>query len=83
MAVAGATVPAKPIDIESWFSRADVIRYGPTPVSNQLIEGPGATGARSVNALKGGGKDMGFHYHLHQYNWSRPWLWFKSTPIIK
>ncbi|MCB9360222.1 MAG: hypothetical protein H6587_01695 [Flavobacteriales bacterium] len=52
-------------------------------VSNQLVKGPGSTGASVTWGLKGGGKGMGFHYHIHRYNWYKPHTWFKNTPIIK
>ncbi len=67
----------------------DWIRYGRTVVPNQLIYGSGAMGATVVNAIKGGGKlastgqSMGFHYHIHKFNWFKPWEWFRQTPIIK
>jgi hypothetical protein len=61
----------------------DYIRTGRTTVSNQLIKGPGATGAVRTWAIKGGGENMRFHYHIHKYNWYKPWIWFKQTPIIK
>jgi hypothetical protein len=63
---------------------ADFIRIQPTVVSNQLIKGAGTTGATPVKwAIKGGGKNLPFHYHIHKYNWYKPQLWFKHTPIIK
>jgi RHS repeat-associated protein len=68
----------------------DWIRYSPkTLVSNQLVIGPGAKGASMLCAIKGGGKNpitgatLPFHYHIHKYNWYRPWIWFKQTPILK
>ncbi len=57
-------------------------------VSNQLVECPGAKGATVVTAIKGGGKnpitgfELPFHYHIHRYNWYRPWTWFRNTPIL-
>lgn len=58
-------------------------------ISKQLVEGPGAKGAIVTNAIKGGGTNpvtgfsLPFHYHIHQYNWYKPWLWFKNTPILR
>lgn len=68
---------------------SDWIRWGPTIVSRQLIDGPGATGLARTWALKGGGTNptsgftLPFHYHIHRYNWHRPWTWFQTTPILK
>lgn len=67
----------------SGLSRKDIIRLGQTPVSNQLIHGPGTPGATPTWAIRGGGKDLPFHYHIHKFNWYKPWTWFKYTPIIK
>jgi RHS repeat-associated protein len=71
-------------------SRIDWIRFGPTVVPNQLIPGAGTTGVTRVPwAIRGGGylggkggEYMGFHYHIHQYNWYRPWWWFRYTPPL-
>jgi len=65
------------------FKRSDLIRTGPTVVSNQLVKGTGATGATVTGGIKGGGGNIPFHYHIHKYNWYKPHLWFKQTPIIK
>jgi hypothetical protein len=62
---------------------SDYIRTGKTLVPNQLVKGPGTPGATVTWGIKGGGKNMGFHYHIHRYNWYKPWIWFKQTPIIK
>ena len=68
---------------------SDWIRIGPTVVSKQLVEGPGAKGAIVTTAIKGGGSNpitgfrLPFHYHIHEYNWYKPWLWFKQTLILK
>ena len=68
---------------------SDWIRFGKTTIPNQLIYGPGATGSTREWAIKGGGtlaktgESMGFHYHIHKYNWYKPWIWFKQTPIAK
>ena len=67
----------------------DWIRWGPTLVSRQLIDGSGATGAAVTWGVKGGGTNsatgfsLSFHYHIHRYNWYRPWTWFQNTPILK
>jgi len=67
---------------------SDWIRFGPTVVSNQLVKYPGAKGASVVRAIKGGGRnsitgfELPFHYHIGKYNWYKPWLWFKNTPIL-
>jgi hypothetical protein len=67
--------------------RTDWFRWGPTRVSNQLIEGPGAKGFQKVWAIKGGGMnpktgfELPFHFHMHRYNWYKSWLWFKYTKI--
>jgi hypothetical protein len=65
------------------YTRPDLIRFGKTVVPKQLIEGPGATGAVVTRGLKGGGRDLPFHYHIHRYNWYKPWEWFKYTETIK
>jgi hypothetical protein len=62
---------------------ADWFRMGRTIVSNQIVIGPGARGSVFVNAIKGGGGNLPFHYHIHQYNWYKPWIWFKYTPILR
>ncbi len=68
---------------------SDWVRTGMTVVPNQSIYGVGVPGASRIWAIKGGGnlyktgQPMGFHYHIHQYNWYTPWTWFKQTPIIK
>ncbi|MCO6565439.1 MAG: hypothetical protein J6581_08370 [Apibacter sp.] len=62
---------------------SDVIRWGDTVVSNQLVNGAGSVGATVTKGLKGGGKGIPFHYHIHKYNWYKPHTWFKNTPIIK
>jgi hypothetical protein len=68
----------------STIRRSDFIRTGRTIVSNQLIEGAGATGATIVEkCLKGGDGPLPYHFHIHKYNWSKPWTWFSNTPIIK
>lgn len=75
--------------IASEASFFDFIRWGPTTVSRQLSEGPGAVGAERVWSIKGGGVNpetgftLPYHFHIHKYNWSRPWTWFEQTPIIK
>ncbi len=67
---------------------SDWIRFGPTIVSN-ATKGPGAKGAVRTWAIKGGGVNpntgfrLPFHYHIHRYNWYKPWTWFKQTPILK
>lgn len=62
---------------------ADYIRTGNTVVSNQLVLGKGVPGATVTWGIKGGGRNMGFHYHIHKFNWYKPYLWFRNTPIIK
>ncbi|MFH2043999.1 MAG: RHS repeat-associated core domain-containing protein [Pseudomonadota bacterium] len=68
---------------------SDWFRKGPTIVSKQLVEGPGAKGAVRTWGIKGGGTNpntgfkLSFHYHIHKYNWNKPWKWFRQTPIIK
>ena len=47
------------------------------------MKGPGSVGATLTRGLKGGGGNLPFHYHIHKYNWYKPQLWFKNTPIIK
>ena len=67
----------------------DWFRTGETVVSNQVAKGPGAPGATTTWGIKGGGKvggkgaDMGFHYHIHKYNWYKPNTWFRKTDILK
>ena len=65
------------------LSRADLIRYGPTDIPNAIAKGPGVPGRTKAPALKGGGKDMPLHYHIHRYNWNKPWKWFKYTATVK
>ena len=68
---------------------SDWVRVGKTIVSNQFAVEKGAQGATVTWGFKGGGnlaktgESMGFHYHIHKYNWYKPWLWFKQTPILK
>ena len=68
---------------------SDWFRTGKTVVSNQIAVGADIPGATVTWGVKGGGnlaktgQNMGFHYHLHKYNWHKPWTWFKQTPIIK
>jgi hypothetical protein len=70
-------------------SLSDFVRWGPTTVSKQIAEGPGAIGAERVWSIKGGGTNpetgftLPYHFHVHKYNWYRPWTWFEQTPIIK
>ena len=66
------------------LTRADLIRIGPTVVSNQLAKGAGTPGATVVkNCIKGGGGKLPWHFHIHRFNWYKPWMWFKNTPIIR
>jgi RHS repeat-associated protein len=67
----------------SGVTRSDVIRWGPTVVSNQILLGPGEKGASIMWAIKGGGGPFTWKYHIGSYNWYKPWTWFKQTPIIK
>ncbi len=76
----GAAAPAIPAIYG--LSRADLIRYGPTVIPNVIAKGPGVPGSTIAPALKGGGKDMPFHYHIHRYNWKRPMDWFKYTDAV-
>ena len=68
---------------------ADWVRWGKTKIPNQLIHGPGTPGITESWAIKGGGINpitkikMPFHYHIHRFNWHRPWTWFKYTPTAK
>ena len=64
-------------------SRSDVVRWGPTVVSNQILRGAGQTGADLRWTIKGGGGPFSWKYHIGSYNWYKPWTWFKQTPIIK
>jgi hypothetical protein len=67
---------------------SDWVRFGETTVSNQLTIGRGAEGVTRTWAIKGGGVNprtgfsLPFHYHLHKYNWYKPWLWFEETPVL-
>jgi RHS repeat-associated protein len=66
------------------LTSADWFRTGRTLVPNQIVYGPGTKGATVVNwSLKGGGGRLPFHYHIHQYNWYKPWTWFTQTPILR
>lgn len=80
LAIRGAMGVARAL---STVTRQDLIRFGRTPVSNQLIKGRGAVGATPAWAIRGGGGKLPFHYHIHRYNWYKPWTWFQYTPIIK
>jgi RHS repeat-associated protein len=68
---------------------SDWIRTGKTVVSNQIVKGQGTPGATVTWGVKGRGnlaktgESMGFHYHIHKYNWYNPASWFKQTLIIK
>lgn len=61
----------------------DIVRWGDTVVSNQLITGKGSVGASVRWAVKGGGPPFSWKYHVGSYNWYKPWIWFKQTPILK
>ena len=85
---AGLTLPTT--RVATAFVADDFIRYSNnTLVSNQLIKGSGTTGAQRIPAIKGGGtnpntgKSLPYHFHIHKYNWYKPWTWFEKTPIIK
>ena len=81
-AYAGAEIKASKI------SPSDFVRKGNIVVSNQLTKGKGSTGASVVQGVKGGetnpktGVTLPYHFHIHQYNWSNPFSWFKQTPIL-
>ncbi|MDE8651834.1 hypothetical protein PYV00_08870 [Novosphingobium sp. H3SJ31-1] len=62
---------------------SDVVRWGPTVVSNQILRGKGAVGADIRWTIKGGGGPFSWKYHIGSYNWYKTWTWFKKTPIIK
>lgn len=79
----GKGAPLKAAKALKGVRASDFFRTGKTVVSNQLIKGPGTPGAKVTWGIKGGGPNMGFHYHIHRYNWYKPWIWFKNTPIIK
>lgn len=64
-------------------TRSDVVRWGPTVVSNQILRGAGEKGASVRWTIKGGGGPFSWKYHIGSYNWYKPWTWFKQTPIIK
>ena len=78
-----SSLSTKTGQLSDWF------RTGPTIVSNQLVKGPGSKGAIRIWGIKGGGTNpqtgfkLPFHYHIHKYNWYKPWSWFKQTPILK
>lgn len=85
---AGLTLPTA--RVRTLYQADDFVRYNnKTLVSNQLIKGEGAVGAQRIPALKGGGvnpstgKSLPYHFHIHKYNWYKPWNWFSKTPIIK
>lgn len=63
--------------------RYDLVRFGVSKVPNQLVYGPGVWGTSWIASIKGGGADLPFHYHIHLYNWTQPWLWFQKTPVMK
>jgi len=67
----------------SGLTAADWVRTGKTVVPNQVIYGAGERGATVTWAIKGGGGRLPFHYHIHEYNWYKPWSWFTQTPILR
>jgi hypothetical protein len=76
--------------VRTLYQAEDFIRYSDkTLVSNQIIVGKGAKGAQTIPALKGGGvnpttgKSLPYHFHIHRYNFYKPWTWFNKTAIIK
>ncbi len=87
LAIYGAANPGVLAGRIGQFS--DWYRTGTTIVSRQLIEGLGAKGAVATWGIKGGGINratgfkLPFHYHIHKYNWYKPGMWFKQTPILK
>jgi hypothetical protein len=87
LAIYGAANPGVLAGRIGQFS--DWYRTGTTIVSRQLIEGAGAKGAIATWGIKGGGINrvtgfkLPFHYHIHKFNWYKPWIWFKQTPILK
>lgn len=60
--------------------RSDWIRFGETHIPKDVS---GLTKDVFTRGIKGGGinKNTGFklpfHYHIHKYNWYKPWTWFK------
>lgn len=70
-------------DVMKSASLSDVIRWGDTVVSNQILKGPGAVGAEVRWTIKGGGGPFSWKFHIGSYNWYLPWTWFNKTPIIK
>jgi len=70
------------------YTLEDFIRWVPTRVPKQLVDGPGTKGSVRTWAIKGGGVNresgaaLPYHFHIHRYNWYKPWLWFKYTPTL-
>lgn len=81
--VPGAAVAGRVAIVSRGVSRSDVIRWGPTVVSNQILRGVGEKGAGVRWTIKGGGGPFSWKFHIGSYNWYKPWTWFKQTPIIK
>lgn len=76
--------------VRTLYQAEDFIRYSDkTLVSNQIIVGKGIPGGKRIPALKGGGtnkitgKSLPYHFHIHRYNFYKPWTWFTNTPNIK
>jgi hypothetical protein len=58
----------------------DWLRFGSTQVPNQVVYGAGVKGATwSTWGIKGGGPTMRYHFHIHDFNWYKPWEWFTYT----
>jgi len=61
--------------------KSDWVRWGNTHIPKEVA---GANEDKWAWAIKGGGvnKDTGFklpfHYHIHKYNWNKPWTWFDN-----
>ncbi len=66
----------------SWGQLSDWIRFSSKTTIPPSISG--ASWGDKFPAIKGGGINpktkytLPFHYHIHQFNWSKPWLWFQK-----
>jgi RHS repeat-associated protein len=87
--IAGKLLETKPGRIILNSKLKDWIRPKYSWIPNKAIMGPKAKGAQRIPTVSGGGKlgkngeYMGFHYHIHKYNWYKPWTWFDRVNSIK
>jgi RHS repeat-associated protein len=70
---------------------SDIVRVGRMVVPRAAIRGAArgtgrgavpALGVRGGGIIRATGARMPYHFHIHRYNWFRPWSWFQNTPIV-